>query len=447
MVPTPPATKLRLAQASIGATHLVIPVEAVVQAIALPDTPSFLPRRQGALRGVVEHAGTLVPVVDLARWVETGTAAAANAQDARILVLHEGGRTIGLQVDAVGGLLDVAPHLLTRLHHDDNPEDVFHTALRSPDDGRILSLLEVGRLADLAAAWSQVDEVITAAPAVAAAAPARAGHTWALLQTGHGRLAVMPGDLPEVMPMPPLERFGGGIDSAYCIWRGRHLPVLPAGALIDGPFEAGSERLLAVIEHGGLALGLPVRAALQMCALEGTGLPANNGLTATLYDGDGLEVHLLDTARLFERFPEAALSKPATAAAAPVTAVRQRSANAVGYIVYEADGLGATPLGAIEHILPLAGTLAATMDWRGAAIPMVDLRGAAAGLSANVLVVKAAAGHVGYVVGRVHSMIPPGSGTLYRMGVGGSGLEFITTGEGDEQASYRTVDLVARAAA
>ena len=443
-----PATKLRLAQASIGAVHLVIPVEAVVQAIALPDTPAFLPRRQGALRGVVEHAGTLVPVVDLARWVDTGTAAAAaSAQDARILVLHEGGRTIGLQVDAVGGLLDVAPHLLTRLHHDDNPEDVFHTALRSPDDGRILSLLEVGRLADLAAAWSQVDQVIAAAPAAAGAAPVRAGHTWALLQTGHGRLAVMPGDLPEVMPMPPLERFGGGIDSAYCIWRGRHLPVLPAGALIDGPFEAGSERLLAVIERGGLALGLPVRAALQMCALEGTGLPANNGLTATLYDGDGLDVHLLDTARLFERFPEAALSKPAAAAVAPVTAVRQRSTNAVGYIVFDADGLGAAPLGAIEQILPLAGTLAATMDWRGAAIPMVDLRGAAPGTAANVLVVKAPAGHVGYVVGRVQSMITPGSGTLYRMGVGGSGLEFITTGEGAEQASYRTVDLVARAAA
>jgi chemotaxis signal transduction protein len=209
------ATKLRLAQASIGAVDLVIPVDAVVQAIALPDTPSFPPRRQGALRGVVEHAGTLVPVVDLARWVETGTsAAAASAQDARILVLHEGGRTIGLQVDAVGGLLDVAPHLLTRLHHDDNPEDVFHTALRSPDDGRILSLLEVGRLADLAAAWSQVDQVVAADPAPAGAAPARTGHTWALLQTGHGRLAVMPGDLPEVMPMPPLERFGRSVPMA-----------------------------------------------------------------------------------------------------------------------------------------------------------------------------------------------------------------------------------------
>jgi chemotaxis signal transduction protein len=467
------AKKLRLAQASIGAVHLAIPVEAVVQAIPLPDTPAFLPRRHGALRGVVEHLGALVPVVDLARWVETGTS--VSSQDARILVLHEGGRTIGLQVDAVGGLLDVPPHLLTRLHHDDNPEDVFHTAVHSPDDGRILSLLEVGRLADLAVAWSQAEfgsgTAAAAAPSSATAAasasvaPASASRTWALLQTGHGRLAVPPGDLTEVIPLPPLARFGGGIDSAYCIWRGRHLPVLAAGALMAGSVEAGRveagvDRLLAVIEHAGLALGVPVRAALQMCAFEGSGLPADDGVTATLYDADGIEIRLLDTARLFKRFPEAALSKPAAAAndTGSGKPAPQRSYNKVGYIVFEADGLGATPVGAIEHILPLAGTTAATMDWHGAAIPMVDLRGVvagtpvagtrAAGASANVLVVQAGAGHVGYVVARVHSMIPPGTGTLYRMGsASGAGLEFITTGEGAEQASYRTFDLVARAAA
>ena len=449
----PHATRLRLAQASIGAVHLAIPVDAVVRAIPLPDAPSLLPRRQGALRCVIEHRGTLVPVVDLARWVETGApAAAGNVQEARILVLHEGGRTIGLQVDAVGGLIDVPPHLLTRLHHDDSPDEVFHSALQSPEDGRILNLLEVGRLADLALAWSGAGQGSAAAPAAAGRGPAGNLKTWALLQAGAGRLAVPPADLAEVMPMPALERFGGGIDSAYCLWRGRHLPVLPAGTLMDGALEAGTDRLLAVIEHAGLALGIPVRAALQMCTLEGSGLPSPDGLTATLYDADGTEIRLLDTARLFARFPEAALSKAAATGAgsgAGSGATAQRgSRNAAGYIVFEADGLGATPLGAIEHILPLAGATAATMDWRGAAIPMVDLRGPAAGASANVLVVHGACGHVGYVVARVHSMIPPGTGTLYRMGgAGAAGLEFITTGEGAEQASYRTFDLAARAAA
>jgi len=437
---------LRLAQASIGAVHLGIPVDAVVQAIPVPATPAFLPRRQGALRGVVEHLGTLVPVVDLARWVDTGAVATDKAQDARILVLHEGGRTIGLQVDAVGGMLDVAPHLVTRLHHDDNPEDVFHSAVRSPDDGRILSLLEVGRLADLALAWSQVEQAAANTPADKSAPPSRTARTWALLQTGQGRLAVAPGDLAGVIPMPPLARFGG-IGGAYCMWRGRHLPVLPADALMDTEPAAGGDRLLAVIEHAGLALGIRVRAALQLCALDGAGLPASDGVTATLFDADGLEVRLLDTARLFERFPEAALSKPATDAAGRTGKPEQpRSFNAVGYIVFEADGLGAAPVGAIEHILPLVGAPAATMDWHGDAIPVVDLRGAAHGASANVLVVRSAAGHVAYVVARVHSLIPPGTGTLYRMGgPAGQGLEFITTGKGAEQASYRTFDLLAQA--
>ena len=445
------ASPSRLAQASIGAVHLGIPVDAVVQAIPLPDTPAFLPRRQGALRGVVEYLGSLVPVVDLARWVETGTS--TSSQHARILVLREGGRTIGLQVDAVGGLVEVAPQAFTRLHHDDNPEDVFHTVVRSPDDGRILSLLEVGRLADLALAWSQVEHGgQDVSSAHVADAPARATRTVALLQTGHGRLGVAPGDLAEVIAMPALERFGGGIDSAYCVWRGRHLPVLPAAALMaaDAPGE-GTDRLLAVIESGGLALGVPVRAALQLCAIEGSGLPSMDGVTATVFDADGSEIQLLDTMRLFARFPEAALSK-ADAAASTVGAGKPAqppagngAGNTVGYIVFEADGMGATPVDAVEQILSVhaPGT---TMDWQGAAIQVVDLRGTARDAAANVLVVRGSERHVGFVVVRVHSLITPGSGTLYRMGgVGGKGLAFITAGEGVGQASYRILDLVGRA--
>lgn len=444
---------LRLARASLGAVHLGIPVDAVVQAIPLPDTPAFLPRRHGALRGVVEHLGALVPVVDLARWVEVGTANPSG--QARILVLRDGGRTIGLQVDAVGGLVDVPAHMVTRLHHDDNPDDVFHSAARSPEDGRILSLLEVGRLADLALAWSRTGQDATdadgnAAMASSPASPSAAARIWALLQTGHGRLAVAPGDLTEVIAMPALERFGGGIDGLWCNWRGRHLPVLPAGVLTPGqPAGDGTDRLLAVIEHAGLALGVPVRAALQMCALEGDGLPAPDGVTATLFDADGTELRLLDTARLFARFPEASLSKANDAARQAGKPAPQRAANPVGYIVFDADGLGAAPVGAIEQILPLTAPAGATMDWRGAAITVTDLRGAASGpeggAAGNVLVVRGAGRHVGFVVARVHSLIPPGTGTLYRMGgPGGQGMAFITTGEGSEQASYRIVDLVGR---
>ncbi len=436
------APGMRLAQASIGAVRLGIPVDSVVQAIAIPDAPAFLPRRKDALRGVVEHLGTLVPVVDLARWVDVGTGKTP-ACEARILVLREGGRTIGLQVDALQGMVDVPAHGITRLHHDDNPEDVFHTAVRSPESDAILSLLEVGRLADLACAWSDIDATPErAAPAARADLAARTARTYALLQTAHGRLAVPPADLAAVIPMPALTSFGG-IGVAWCEWRGRHLPVLPDGAVTGQAPAGGQDPLLAVIERGGLALGVPVRAALQLYSFDGPGLPVPGGVTATVFDADGIEVHLLDPARLFERFPEAALGRPASSSPSAAAPRDKRPVNAGAYIVFDADGLGATPIGTVEHILPLAPASSA-MDWQGEAIPLVDLRPpSAAGTEGHVLVVPGAERPTGYVVARVHTLIPPGAGTLYRMGAGkGRALEFITTGEGGEQASYRIVDLV-----
>ncbi|HBI71054.1 MAG TPA: hypothetical protein DDZ22_19190, partial [Massilia sp.] len=88
----PSAELLHLAEAGIGAVWVGIPAESVLQAVTLPPAPALLPRRHGALLGVVEHEGRLVPVVDLARWVDVGTAPeqgqASPAAAARVLILH-----------------------------------------------------------------------------------------------------------------------------------------------------------------------------------------------------------------------------------------------------------------------------------------------------------------------------------------------------------------------
>jgi chemotaxis signal transduction protein len=454
--------RLRLAHARIGAVHLGIPAASVVQAIPVPDTLALLPLRGQALRGVIEHGGALVPVVDLARWVDVGSAAPEPGEAARILVLREDGRTIGLQVDALGGLVEAAAQQAVRLHHDDNPEDVFHSALQAPDGGPILNLLEVGRLADLALAWSQAAPAD--APRAGEAADAdNAGNAagaslYALLDTGQGVLGVRPAELAEVLPMPALQQLGAA-DAAYCSWRGRHLAVLPCAALMETEVQAGqgAAPLLAVFAHAGLALGVPVRAVLQLRSL-GPGLASLDGVTATVFDADGGEIRLLDSARLFAAYPEAALSRSGTAAvpAAGATgsarhtagAGNGRAANGSAYIVFEADGVQAVQIGSVEHIAPLAqGATAATatMAWHGEAIRLVDLRaqGAAHG---HVLVTHGPQGHVGYVVTRVHSLIPAGAGQMYRMGSGrGTGVpvDFITVGEGTGQASYRIVELEA----
>jgi chemotaxis signal transduction protein len=454
----PASPALRLAQARIGAVHLGIPVETVVQAVPVPDSLALLPLRGKALRGVIEHGGALLPVIDLGRWVDFGTAAAIPGDSARILVLREGGRSIGLQVDALGGLVEAAAGQAVRLHHEDDPDDVFHSAVRVssevPGGGAILSLLEVGRLADLAAAWSEAAPPVPPAPAAPAETPGGAVETrlYALLDTGRGLLGVAPADLAEVLAMPALERFGGGIGVAYCSWRGRHVAVLPGAALAHGVDENGGDEiqapLLAVLCHEGLALGVPMRAVRQLQAF-GAGLPMPGGLTSAVFDADGGEVRLLDTARLFARYPEAALSKPQQDAATPAAGAGG-AANACAYIVFEADGVKAVPIGAVEHIVPLAQAATATMPWRGAAIPLADLRARGRGHDAghdsaggHVLVAHGPQGHVAYVVTRVLSLIPAGGGRLYRMGAGRRPTEFITAGEGAEQASYRIVELAA----
>ncbi|SDE33772.1 Chemotaxis signal transduction protein [Massilia sp. PDC64] len=411
---------MRLAEVRIDTVDVGIAAEAVVQALPQPDAMAAPPRRTGALAGIVDHGGVLVPVVDLARWVGTGER--QDGPHARILILRDGERLLGLRVSAVGGLVDVAADAVTRLHHDDDADEVFHSVVRSPDTGRVLSVLDVGRLAALACAWTGGAATVTDAPPPPAA---RDTHTYAVLDAGTLRLGVPAGALAEVIPMPARAAIG---DGAWCTWRGRHLAIVPPAA-VDPGLADGESGLLAVLEHDGLALGVPVRATLRLADF----IPA-----ATVYDDDGAEVRLVDVAALFARRPEAALSRSAHIAAP--TSNGPGKPNDAAYVVFDADGLAATPLDALERVLPLVDTPGATMRWGDATIPVVDLRrpGHVPAEEGQVLVVRAGARRAACVVARVHVMIPAGGGRLYRLGAGA----FITTGEGREQASYRAVDLM-----
>lgn len=459
------APLLHLAEAAIGAVRVGVPADSVLQAITLPAAPALLPRRQGALAGVVEHDGRLVPVVDLARWVDVGTAPdeGLGPAAARVLVLHAFGRTIGLKVDTVGGLVEVAAHDVTRLHHDDCEDEVFHCAVRVPDSGRILSLLDVDRLARLASAWHQDADAAPAPGMLASIAdrPPPGSRSYAVLQAGAARLALAAGALTEVLPMPALETLGAGSGVAYCTWRGRHVPVLAHAVLgLEALADGAPPALLAVVEHGGLALGLPVHAALSLHTFDTAGLAAD-GLLSTVFEADGSPLRVLDQACLFARFSEAELSRDAGALAGvrPGAGREQdrHAANATAYIVFDGDGMLATAIDTVERIVSLrevASDGMGAMAWEGQSIPMRDLRTGAgnAGAAADpgrgdVMVVRSGAGHVGYVVSRVHLLLPPGSGRIYRMGGARAGWDFITTnGDDAGQASYRIVDMGALAA-
>jgi chemotaxis signal transduction protein len=414
---------MQLAEVRIDAVDVGIAADAVVQALPQPGALAAPPRRAGALAGVVDHGGVLVPVVDLARWVGLGDRQDGHKDgpNTRILILRDGARMLGLRVSAVGGLVDVAPDGITRLHHDDDADEVFHSVARSPETGRVLNVLDVGRLAALACAWNGGAALAPETPPLPAAHDRR---TYAVLDAGTVRLGVPAGVLAEVIAMPASAAIG---DGAWCTWRGRHLAIVPPAA-VDVALTDDGAGLLAVLEHDGLALGVPVRATLHLADF----VPA-----ATVYDDDGAEVRLVDVAALFARRPEAGLSRSAHTAAPTQASAGQP--NDAAYVVFDADGLAATPLGALERVLPLVDTPGATMRWNDQAIAVVDLRrpGHVPAEEGQVLIVRAGERRAACVVTRVHVMIPAGGGRLYRLGAGA----FITTDDGRERASYRTVDL------
>lgn len=418
-----------MAVITIGSVTVAVDVACVVQALPLPPVLVPLPRRRGALAGVVECGGVPVPVADLARWVDTGPSGAASAAG-RIVVLREGGRTIGLLADAIAGFADVPSGAVTRLHHDDDPDEVFQACVRLPGVETIASILEVGRLVALACAWH--DAPMPAAAAPAAEACDAATTLCAVLQAGPTLLALPAMRLAAVVAHPPVERIGTGA-SGFCRWSERHV------AVVDVVAPTGARPLLAVLQHEGALLGIPVDAALDMRPLPPV---APDAAVATVYDAAGQAIEYVDVAALFARHPETALSVRAAAAAAPAEA---RAANAEAQLIFDAGGAMATPISGVEQVLAFDGAddvAPATMPWQGRAIAVMDLRQVRGG--GAVLVLRREEGHVACVVERVRSMVPPGGGQVYTMaqpGRGGAG-RFITVAGDGGVASYRIVDPV-----
>ncbi|MEM8511992.1 chemotaxis signal transduction protein [Massilia sp. MP_M2] len=438
-MPATCSAQLMLARIRIGEVGIGIRIEAVLQALPLPETLGRLPLRTHALLGMVEHEGVAVPVVDLARWLDVGAAPADAAP--QLLLLRDGDRTVGLRVDALDELVEVEAAALQRLHHGDNPDDVFHSAVPA-GNGVLLSLLEVARLADLALCWSMAPTA--AAPAAPLATETLQRTCYALLDTGHGLIGVPPAVLAEVLALPALTHIGS---SAWCDWHGRQLALVSSAALfhasgVDTRVE--SAPLLAVLQHAGLALGVPVQAVLRLDDF-GPGLSSTDGIGENVIDANGAAVLLVDVARLLARHPEAALASgdsvaPTLSASAGAGArVSVSVSNTEAYIVFDAAGLQALPLGAIEQIVPLAAPLGPTMAWHGAAIPLLDLRADAPGEDGAVLVARGAHGLAGHIVRRVQSLIPAGAGRMFRMGA--SRAEFIMTDDGGQEATYRIATL------
>jgi chemotaxis signal transduction protein len=401
------------------------------------------------------------------------------------VLLRAGERMAALQVNVLEPMAALPAGAVMRLCHDDDPQQLFHSAAVLPDSGELLALLEVDQLFDLAHSWCVAADVDTSPVAAQQDSAVDDMHTWALVEAGGECLALRADDVAEVTAMPEHEAFPGGSGVALCQWRGGHLAVLPLARLL-GSGASSPAPLLAVLRRGEHALGLPIQSVRELRqlpgGLQGVRSDAPGRLPCvTVTDDDGAPLRLVDTEALFAMHPEAALNLATPAASGSVARRNEQT-----YVVLDAGGKLALPIDACEEVLhveqeecvPSPDGVEATVNWRGATIAVRDLRkaSATAGGMANaaaatvgtvpatatgmtttatatttrrgkvaLVVVRTDAAPVALAVDQVVSMITPGGAELTRMQRGGEAVELLILNEESGSSTYRIADAAALA--
>ena len=294
----------------LGPLCFGVPAHLVRFAVPETDGMALLPRRRGALRGVLTHRGQPLPLVDLPRWLpwpglsapppplplramvaeptEATLAPPPPPPREELLVLAAGGRQIAIAVHEVLGLRRVEAEDGERLHRDVDPEELFHTVVRlrgqgADAPGPVVGLLDVARLIDLAQAWS--DETPGAASAgdgeggahgEAPTPSTRPGiravprrDTWAMLDLGPLWMGLPAACMLALVPMPPLQRpfaTRGGALLGIARWRELDLAVMrPLASLWQDDDPAP---LMAVFAVQGRTLAVGVQAPRGLRVLE-----------------------------------------------------------------------------------------------------------------------------------------------------------------------------------
>lgn len=477
---TGPAS-LELALVQIGQLTVGIPIEQLQHALPRPADLTPLPRRDHALMGLLALGAQCLPVVDLSRWVDIPSATQPDPASERIVVLGDGGRQLGLLVQAVLGVRRVNRSALRTVQHQARPDEVFETVAQIEGLTGWVSLLETQRLMALAQVWSEEPECQQPgnAPSLARTTAAELGPTppppadsatrYAVLRLGERLLGFPAVALGELLPRPPLQALGGSDHSGIASWRGRHLPVVdldrrwpPAASAPVAP-----PAWLLVLCHGELALGLLMHELCDLVTWSPGQIDAPPHALADLgwvqglaQDAQGEPVYLIDVEALLAQHPEALISRVdgATPAEGPQRARRgspPAQRNEQPYLVFEAGALLCTPVAAVQEILalapediPPAGEIAAPLAWRGQWLDLIDLpsrlrpKGRPVRPPSHVLVVQQSQGLQGFLIDGIHAIVPTGRAPLSQVSLGhGLVCDVLTLGDADQQRSVRRIDL------
>lgn len=443
----------RYARLRVGAHEVAVAADVVQEAIQVAGLPRPLPRRSGALADACTSRHGVVPLLDLAQWLDLGEPATPGSQ---ALVLRCGGRSVAVRTGSMHGVARAGS--VTRLHHDEDPQELFQSTVRW-EDGGSAALLEVERLMALTQVWCDDAGLAWTRPQPADkdAAMALPRQSHALLGAGGLRWAVPSRHLREVVPAIPLE-FAlppGSHARGICTWRGRKLPVLDLAVLQGGSGRTTGGALVAIVTCGELGAALLVEEAFQVAQLAVPEQPAQfQPVTAP----DGAEALRVDVEQLLGGLAEAEISRGQAASAGSAragAAASRAAADTAIYLLFEADGTYAAPVSSLVHVVPLDASAAARLQrgesgrlaFRGQFVPLLPLPAYSgkppAGRPGVALVVAMHDGHMAAVA--VHRVtgwargdhVQPGAMRAAAFGE----FKTVTVAQGGQRSTHMVVEL------
>ncbi|WP_332876770.1 chemotaxis protein CheW [Massilia sp. S19_KUP03_FR1] len=451
---SPGAGTRGFAQVELAGMAIGIPAEYVVRVVPRPAALTVLPRSHDAIEGVFRDRDQLITVVDLCKWMAKPPA--QGGVSAHVMLLCVDGRTIGLAVDAVHGLVRLAAEQIDRIHHHAQDDGFFHSVGTGADDA-LITLLDPAILIAQVGAWgagAHLDQTSVAgatelAPDSAIQALVRIG------STVFGFPATMVGEIVRHLQLQPLA-LGGGEITGTTEWRARlTLVVNPARTVLA---VDGGNTLTVVLAHDGLTLAFPVDEVLAVRTFKAAQVQdaATAGLDSDIYLGyateeSGRRILLVDGPALLARYALPALDD----AGARAKAAEQTRTPLPAHVVYDVGQLCAAPMHALREIVPLPGDYQASAEraggidgqcsWRGRMLPVIDLRtpDARASLdSARLMVVHHGEREVGLLVRDVVALLPANTGERLRFSMpGGQAMHMITVGAATERKSYQVLDV------
>ncbi len=339
----------------VGKCDMAVPVEHVRMAMPLPAQGlTQLPRRSGGLLGVVDMAGVSVPIVGLERWLPMEAGSDTTTQ--RLLVLQHGSGTVGIRVDAILGVKNVASDAIRRIHHQPDDDELFESVVSATEQRPTLCILEVARLMRLSQAWC-ADAELAVESETADADLAQSMADWqrmAVFQIGREVWCIPAGAVDRVVSVPPVELALGRGQRSWAIsaWQGRKLPLVDISAERQAS-NTSDAPWMVLLSQGPLTLGLTVTACMQLLDVRRDAVahtPDDALMAGMAVLPEWGKLYVLDVAKLFAATPEAAVSRvdaAEVATAASQSAELQESA----YLVFDADQRYASPVTGVSNVV------------------------------------------------------------------------------------------------